>query len=78
MMDNQERLKVVATPTCIEPGCGKTFNITKGEKEFYESKGMLLPKRCPSCRLRRRTSIKTTMQIPLSPETKSVQNGEPS
>ena len=58
-----ERLKVVETRKCVE--CQTPFDIRKGEKEFYESKGMLLPKRCAKCRLARRASIKTTMQIPL-------------
>lgn len=65
MMDNKERLKIVESRVCIEPGCGKKFNITAGEKDFFESKGMMLPKRCPNCRLRRRSSIKTTMQVPM-------------
>lgn len=37
---------------CVD--CGKAFEITDGEKGFYESKGLELPKRCPECRKRRR------------------------
>lgn len=65
MMDDQERQKIAETRTCNEPECGESFTITKGEKAFYESKGLLLPKRCQKCRLQRRASVKTTMQIPL-------------
>lgn len=34
--------------------CGNTFHITLGEKEFYEEKGLDLPKRCPHCRGQKR------------------------
>lgn len=30
--------------------CGKVFEITYGEKEFYDKKGYQLPKNCPNCR----------------------------
>lgn len=30
--------------------CGKEFTITDGEKEFYKSKKLALPKRCKNCR----------------------------
>lgn len=30
--------------------CGKEFTITDGEKEFYKSKNLALPKRCKNCR----------------------------
>lgn len=33
--------------------CGRSFNITNGEAEFFEQKRMSLPSRCPSCRGRR-------------------------
>lgn len=62
---NEDRMTVVETRVCIEKDCGKTFYITKGNKDFYLSKGMPLPKRCEKCRLQRRSSIKGTMQIPL-------------
>lgn len=64
-----DRLTVVETRNCKEiidgKVCGRSFVITKGNKQFFESKGMPLPIRCEQCRLRRRTSIKGTMQIPL-------------
>ena len=34
--------------TCKD--CGKEFELTQGEIEFYESKGLELPKRCKECR----------------------------
>lgn len=34
--------------TCKQ--CGKEFEITEGEAEFYRSKGLNLPKRCKECR----------------------------
>jgi len=30
--------------------CYSTFEITYGEKEFFEGKGLHLPKKCPTCR----------------------------
>lgn len=39
--------------TCTE--CGSPFHITLGEKEYYESKGLETPKRCPHCRERKRS-----------------------
>lgn len=34
--------------TCSQ--CGKTFELTQNEMNFYNSKGLDLPKRCKSCR----------------------------
>lgn len=34
--------------TCKQ--CGKTFNLTHSEIDFYTKKGLQLPKRCESCR----------------------------
>lgn len=36
--------------------CGKEFEIEDGEIEFYESKGLSLPKRCADCREKRKAS----------------------
>ncbi len=30
--------------------CGKTFELTDGERDFFLSKGLSLPKRCKACR----------------------------
>ena len=34
--------------------CGEPFSMEKSEIEFYESKGLQQPKRCPECRKKRR------------------------
>lgn len=34
--------------------CGKEFEITEGEKNFYLSKNLSLPKRCKDCRQKRK------------------------
>lgn len=33
---------------CVQ--CGKTFDLSEAEKEFYEEKNMEIPKRCKQCR----------------------------
>lgn len=39
--------------------CGEEFTITVGEKEFYESKNLLLPVRCCYCRKNRKYRVAT-------------------
>jgi DNA-directed RNA polymerase subunit RPC12/RpoP len=41
--------------TCVE--CGAEFVWEAGEQEFYYSKGLQKPKRCPECRRRRQITI---------------------
>lgn len=41
--------------TCID--CETTFIFTKGERYYYASKGLVEPKRCPGCRLKRRRTL---------------------
>ena len=36
--------------------CGKTFEITRGEKDFFKSKNINLPTRCEVCRKKPRTT----------------------
>jgi DNA-directed RNA polymerase subunit RPC12/RpoP len=36
--------------------CGSTFELTKKEERFFTDKGLLIPKRCPDCRKKRRTA----------------------
>lgn len=43
---------VVETREC--PSCLGTFDITKGELNFFDRHGLNLPKRCRPCRERRR------------------------
>ena len=33
---------------CVD--CGKEYSVTISEQNFYESKGLALPKRCAECR----------------------------
>ena len=35
--------------------CGEKFFIYKSELEFYESRGLSLPKRCKSCRIKNKS-----------------------
>lgn len=40
--------------TCKQ--CGKQFELTDSEIQFYRSKGLDLPKRCPECRAENRAA----------------------
>lgn len=42
--------------TCRD--CGKTFEITRAERIFFESRGLALPKRCPTCHKARKEARK--------------------
>lgn len=42
-------LKAVYT-SMVCPDCGQLFSITNGEKQYFDSHGLSLPKRCPQCR----------------------------
>ena len=42
--------------TCRD--CGKSFEITRAERIFFESHNMALPKRCPACRKARKEARK--------------------
>lgn len=42
--------------TCID--CGATFIFTRGEQYYFASKpGLVEPKRCPECRLKRKLTL---------------------
>ncbi|MBR1647213.1 MAG: zinc-ribbon domain containing protein [Selenomonadaceae bacterium] len=52
--------------------CGRTFEITYGQKEFFDAKGMSLPTRCEVCRKKPRPSptvrhTPTTVTMPPRP-----------
>ena len=49
--------KVYEIKHCVT--CGKSFQITYKEKDFFISKGLSLPKRCLSCRNLKKNSNKT-------------------
>lgn len=36
--------------------CGAPFEFTDGERDFYALKGLLPPKRCKACRMKRKTA----------------------
>lgn len=42
----------VLTVECVD--CGKTFDLTVEEQDWYKEKGFALPKRCKECRKERR------------------------
>lgn len=46
--EKQRKNMVYRTVTCRN--CRRTFNITYGDKEYFDKKGQSLPSRCPSCR----------------------------
>lgn len=35
-------------------GCGKDFELTQETSEWFEKKGLIPPKRCESCRAKKR------------------------
>lgn len=39
---------------CKESDCGRSFTVTAGEQEFFAANNMSTPKRCKSCRDRRK------------------------
>lgn len=42
--------------TCVD--CEATFLFTKGEQRYFASKpGLVEPKRCPECRLKRKLTL---------------------
>lgn len=43
------------TLSCVD--CGATFIFTAGEQRYFASKGLSIPKRCPSCRQKRRNTL---------------------
>lgn len=49
-----EKMKEIAERRkCVS--CGKVFEITRGEKEFYIKRGWNLPRRCRECRKKRKS-----------------------
>ena len=51
--------------TCVQ--CGKKFELSEAEKDFYEEKNLSLPKRCKECRKRNRIE-KTEAVVPRGKE----------
>lgn len=50
-----DELNVGECPPITCKMCGKIFGITPGEYAFYKRKGLLAPKRCGTCRNKRKT-----------------------
>ena len=57
--------------TCKQ--CGKEFELSSGELEFYESKNLELPKRCKECRQEKKIERKKTTAY--RPKEKFENNG---
>ena len=47
---------------CVQ--CGKSFEISDSEKQFFESKNLTLPKRCKQCREQNKKSGKPNKATP--------------
>lgn len=45
---------------CVD--CGKEYLVTISEQNFYESKGLALPKRCAECRKARKATAQSQEQ----------------
>ena len=52
--------------------CGCTFEITNLEREFYQKKGLDIPKRCKQCREAKKSAYSTQNTIPYSENSASV------
>ena len=52
---NDKKNEVYTRVNCSN--CGSAFEITCGQKEFFESKGFPLPKKCPHCRGNRSNNV---------------------
>lgn len=53
LLSNEKQWKETIYQTLRCRQCGRVFNITNGEAEYFEQRGMNLPSRCPACRGRR-------------------------
>jgi len=42
------------TSKCVESNCGKPFTVLAEDVKFYIDKGLKVPKRCHSCRSKRK------------------------
>ena len=60
----EERNTVYTSIICLD--CGRRFNITIGEKEAFESKGLILPKRCKDCRKNKQRNFSSISNKPSS------------
>lgn len=51
-MEEDEDLMEDLMLACID--CGNSFEFTAGEQKFYSDKGMTQPKRCKTCRTKKK------------------------
>lgn len=56
MNDKKQKLQDL-TVQCVD--CKNPFLFTAGEQQFYQDRGLAVPKRCPTCRLKRRNAPRT-------------------
>jgi len=68
--ENKARKETVYSQTRC-PECGNLFEITQGEKEYFEDKGLSLPKRCKECRSRRSPSVRANTSTRRMPHTQT-------
>ena len=56
--------------------CGRKFDITFGQKEYFETKGISLPKRCEECRNKQKSEQKQQLHknIPIKQFWKLIKN----
>jgi hypothetical protein len=47
--------------TCLD--CGREFTFTTGEQRYFWAKGLSEPKRCKQCRVLRKRSLLSIMNI---------------
>ena len=60
--DDEEATQASGRPLpCSD--CKQYFNFTTGEQEFYESKGWKDPRRCPDCRLKKKSNNSATGEV---------------
>ncbi len=52
------------TIECVD--CGAPFTFTDAEAQFYAEKGLTTPKRCQSCRIKRRRDKNTNGSRPVA------------
>ncbi|MGN1119517.1 MAG: CFI-box-CTERM domain-containing protein, partial [Oscillospiraceae bacterium] len=62
--------KVCMTMICVD--CGEKFEITNSEREFYSEKGFESPKRCKSCRDKKKAAVRP---LPPAPPESSHKHG---
>ena len=51
--------------------CSSPFTLTTGDKDFFQRRGLQLPKRCKACRALRRVEVRPAMNTELTRETRS-------